>query len=134
MLHLEKLCVWKLQSILPKFNFRNTLKKFPILTFFYIHTKKIMDSRKFSTSGFRCIYIFWDVLKTSWPFLENICLYVYLQNFVDTVSQHGSLRSKRLSRQLKKCVHGELTNFAAVALSICTSVARFKESAIGKAL
>ena len=35
-----------------------------------------MDSWKFSTSGFRWIYMFWDVLNTIWPFLENVCLSV----------------------------------------------------------
>ena len=44
------------------------------ITFFYIHKKKILDSRKFSTSGFRCIHMFWDVLNSISPFLENVCL------------------------------------------------------------
>ena len=45
-------------------------------TFFYMQKKKVLDSRKFSTSSFRWIYMFWDVLNTIWPFLENVCLYV----------------------------------------------------------
>ena len=44
------------------------------ITFFYVHKKKVFYSQKFSTSGFRWIYIFWDVLKTIIPFLENVCL------------------------------------------------------------
>ena len=43
---------------------------------YYIHKKKLLDSRKFSTSGYRWIYMFWDVLNTIWPFLENVCLSV----------------------------------------------------------
>ena len=35
-----------------------------------------MDSRKFSTSGFRWVYMFWDILNTIWPYLENVCLSV----------------------------------------------------------
>ena len=31
--------------------------------------------------------MFWDFLNTIWLFLENICLHLCLQNFVDTVSQ-----------------------------------------------
>ena len=61
-----------------------------IFTFFYIHKMKILDSRKFSKSGFRRIYMFWDVLDTIWPFLENVCLSVCrsvcLYYFVDAVS------------------------------------------------
>ena len=49
-----------------------------LFTFCYIHKKKVLDSRIFSTSGFRWIYMFWDVLKTIWPFLEYICLFVFL--------------------------------------------------------
>ena len=63
-----------------------------LFTFFHMHKKKVLDLRKFSTSGFRWIYMFWNVLNTIWPFLENVCLCVCLQNFVDTVSQeqmHG---------------------------------------------
>ena len=40
-----------------------------IFTFFYMHKKKVLDSRKFWW-----IYMFWDVLNTIWPFLENICV------------------------------------------------------------
>ena len=29
-----------------------------LFTFFYVHEKKVLDSRKFSTSGFRWIYMF----------------------------------------------------------------------------
>ena len=45
-----------------------------VLTFIYAYTKKVLNSRKFSTSGFRLIYMFWDVLNEIWPFLENVCL------------------------------------------------------------
>ena len=31
---------------------------FNIITFFYMHKKKVLDSQKFSTSGFRWIYMF----------------------------------------------------------------------------
>ena len=61
---------------------------FPIFfTFFYIQKKKVLDMRKFSTSSLRWIYMFWDVLNTIGPFLENVCLSVCLYYFVDTVSQ-----------------------------------------------
>ena len=64
-----------------------------------------MDSQKFSTSGFWWIYIFWDVLNTIWPFLENVCLYVVChQNFVDTVSQ--------------KLMHGKWWNFMLLHLDV----------------
>ena len=56
-------------------------KAFFFFTFFYIHKKKVLDSRKFSNCGFRWIYMFWDVLNTIWPFLENICLSVSLYVF-----------------------------------------------------
>ena len=52
--------------------------KWVIFTFFYVHKKKILGSRKFSTSGFWWIYMFWNVLNTIWPFLENVCLSVGL--------------------------------------------------------
>ena len=52
------------------------LKIVQFYTFFYIHKKKVLDSRKFPTFGFSWIYMFWDVLNTIWPFLENISLYV----------------------------------------------------------
>ena len=39
-----------------------------------MHKKKVLDSRKFSTSGFRWIYMFRDVLNTIWPYSENVCL------------------------------------------------------------
>ena len=42
---------------------------------FLLYTEEL-DSRKFLNSGFRWIYMFWDVLNTIWPFLENVCLYV----------------------------------------------------------
>ena len=38
--------------------------------------KKVLVSCKFSISGFRGIYTFWDVLNTIWLFLENVCLSV----------------------------------------------------------
>ena len=55
--------------------------RFIIIIFFYIHEKKILDSRKFSTSGFP----FFEICNTIWPFLENVtlsvgrsvCLYVF---------------------------------------------------------
>ena len=47
-------------------------------TFFNIHKKIVLDSRKFSASGFRWIYLFWDVLNKDWPFLKNVCLSVGL--------------------------------------------------------
>ena len=56
-------------------------------TFFYVHQKKVLDLWKFSTSSFLWIYMFWDVLNAIWLFLENNCLYLCLQNFVDTVCQ-----------------------------------------------
>ena len=49
-----------------------------IFTFFYIYKKEVLGSRKFSTSGVRWIYIFWDVLNKIWPILENVCLLVCL--------------------------------------------------------
>ena len=45
-------------------------------TFFYMHKKKVLDLRKFSTSGFGWIYMFWDVPSTIWPFLEIVWLSV----------------------------------------------------------
>ena len=66
---------------------REKWKNLPLFTFFCIHKKKELDSWKFSTFGCRWIYKFWDVLKTIKPFLENVCLYVCLQNFADTISQ-----------------------------------------------
>ena len=43
------------------------------ITFFYVHKKKVFYSRKFSTSGFRWLCMFWDVLNTIWRFFENVC-------------------------------------------------------------
>ena len=40
---------------------------------FYINKKKVLDSRNFSTSGFRWIYMFWNILNTIWLFLKNVC-------------------------------------------------------------
>ena len=45
-----------------------------ILLFSIYIRRKYLDSRKFSTSGFRWIYMFWDVFNTIWPFLENVWL------------------------------------------------------------
>ena len=42
--------------------------------------------RKFSTSSFRWIYMFWNVLKTIWPFLENVCRSV--GTFVSKICEH----------------------------------------------
>ena len=56
----------------------NTLKiiwiRYTYFYFFYRHKKKVLGSRKFSTSGFRWIYIFWDFQNPIWPFFKNICL------------------------------------------------------------
>ena len=62
--------VWKM-LIMKKESF-----SFNFFTFFYTHKKKVLGSRKFSTSGFRWIYMFWDVLNKIWPFLESVCLSV----------------------------------------------------------
>ena len=63
----------------PFIQFSSILLQFDIfITFFYMHKKKVLDSRKFSTSGFRWIWMFWSVLNTIWPFLENVCLSVYM--------------------------------------------------------
>ena len=53
------------------------------ITFFYVHKKKLLDSRNVSISDFPWIYMFWDVLNKIWQFLENVCLYY----IVDTVSK-----------------------------------------------
>ena len=57
-----------------KLPFRASHGVFFFFTFFYIHKKKVLDSRKFSTTGFRWIDMFWDVLNTIGPFLEKVCL------------------------------------------------------------
>ena len=57
-----------------------------ILSSIYIR-RKYWTIGKFSTSGFRWIYMFWDVLNMNWPFLENVCRSVCLYYFVDSVSQ-----------------------------------------------
>ena len=49
-----------------------------IFTFFYIHKKKPLDLWIFTTSGIRWINMFWDVMNTIWPSLENVCLSVDL--------------------------------------------------------
>ena len=49
--------------------------KSPNLLLSSIHKKKVLDSRKFSTSALRWIHMFWDGLNTISPFLENVCLY-----------------------------------------------------------
>ena len=59
-----------------------------------------MDSWKFSTSGFWWIYMFWDVLNTIWPFLENVCLSVCLRNFRDTISSTNEWKWIKLYIQL----------------------------------
>ena len=71
-----KIVDFRLKIMAKKINNLNCLLH--IFTFFYIHKKKVLDSRKFSTSGFRWIYMSWDVLNTIWPFLENVCLSVCL--------------------------------------------------------
>ena len=53
---------FKLVSYLDQMNCTKILltnrKTFHFITFFYIHKKKVLDSRKFLTSGFRWIYMF----------------------------------------------------------------------------
>ena len=58
-------------------------------TFFYIYKKKILDSGKFSTSGFWWFYMFWNVLNTIWLFRENVCLSVCVcdKNFMASVAR-----------------------------------------------
>ena len=56
-------------------------------TFFYIHTKKVLDSRKFSTSGFWSIFRCPEHNLTIFRKCLCVGLYVCLQNFVGTVSQ-----------------------------------------------
>ena len=70
----EKICHIKYN---PE-NFWKQFWTFYFITFFYIHKKRVLDSRKFSTCSFRWIYMFWDVLNTIWPFLENVCPFVCL--------------------------------------------------------
>ena len=43
-----------------------------IISFFYLHKKKVLGSRKISTSSFRWVYLFWDVQNTIRPFLETV--------------------------------------------------------------
>ena len=67
-------------------------------TFFYIHEKKELDLRKFSTYGFRWIYTFWDVLNTIWSFSENVCLYVCFQKaFGHCISRPNARKYLRLT-------------------------------------
>ena len=52
-----------------------------VFTSLYIHKKKELDWLKLSTSGFRWICMFWDILNTIWPFLNvsvcrSVCMYV----------------------------------------------------------
>ena len=65
-----------------------------IFTFFYMHKKKVKYSRKFSTSGFQWIYMFWDFLNTIWSFLGNVYMYVskvlhtlYLKNLCAEIGE-----------------------------------------------
>ena len=51
-------------------------RKFSTFTFFYTHKKKVLNSLKLPTSGFWWIFMIWDVLNTIWSFLENVCLSV----------------------------------------------------------
>ena len=59
-----------------------------LFTFFYIHKKKVLDSKNFRHSffdGFTCFEMSWTRFD---HFLKiSVCLHVCLQNFVDTVSQ-----------------------------------------------
>ena len=57
----------------------NLQKISPFFTLLYIYIRrKYLIRENFLTSAFRWIYMFWDVLNTVWPFLENDCLWVYL--------------------------------------------------------
>ena len=66
---------FRLMRLLPKiisiFSF-----KICLFTFFYIPYKKKVLDREISTSGFRRIYMFWDVLNTISLFIQNVCLCV----------------------------------------------------------
>ena len=44
--------------------------------------------------------MFCDVLNKIWPFLENVCLYVCLQNFVDTISRNNARKLMKIYIQL----------------------------------
>ena len=63
---LYEITYWKQSFILMGYTFYFLLYK----------KKKVLVSCKFSFSGFRWIYTFWDVLNTIWLFLENVCLCV----------------------------------------------------------
>ena len=83
-------------NTLRYFNSKQLLRVFLhlLFTFFYMHKKKVLDSRKFSTSGFQRIYMFSDVLNTIWLFFKmSVCLHVCLHNIEDTVS-HEQMRGK----------------------------------------
>ena len=56
---------WIMSHFLVSFSYMRPLSLLVFLfTFFSIHKKKVLDSRKFSTSGFWWIYMFWDVLNS----------------------------------------------------------------------
>ena len=75
--------VWMKQIWIPCFPWKDKMNyhlavsyhyTYFVLTIFYIHKKKILNSRKFSTCDFRLIYMFWGILNSIWPFLKNVCL------------------------------------------------------------
>ena len=72
-----------------------------IFTFFYAHKKKVLDSRKFSTSSLRWIDMLWNVLNTIWPFLENVCLAGWLSACL-SVLFFGNCISRTNGRKLMK--------------------------------
>ena len=87
--------IFKRTGVLRKNNFirvNNDLQDRHQYFYFLLYKKeKVLVSCKFSISGFRWIYTFWDVLNTIWLFLENVCLSVCLcvcdKNFVASVAQ-----------------------------------------------
>ena len=96
------------------------------------------------TKKFECITIYWRnfvIFHTYILNVENIIKLIYIYYVPKSMfpidyylNNNGSLRSKRLSNQLKKFVHGELTFFAAVALITCPSVEGFTGPVKGKTL
>ena len=70
-LHSSSLCVY---------SFKGSTHNYFFYFLLYIPKKRVLNSRKFSTTGFWWIYMFSDVLNTIWPFLEKVslpvCMYV----------------------------------------------------------
>ena len=95
----------KIQGIFLTFKIiARTYLKFMILlltdifTFFYIlYKKKVLESRKFSTSGFYRIYTFWKVLNTISLFLRNVCLTVRLSVSFSMSEKFCGAQAKRLT-------------------------------------